>query len=110
MGSPQLTGSMETLVFLVHLVVSSFLTGMEEPVKRENFRQFFAQFRLDAAAGGGPAIESEEFMMFTNVIRTQDGATMVENANFEIPGFATGSYQVVASGGKVLWEQAAPDN
>ena len=40
----------------------------------------------------------------------QVGATLVEAAQFEVPGFATGCYMVAAMGGKILWEQANPDN
>ena len=40
----------------------------------------------------------------------QVGATLVEAANFEVPGFATGCYMAAACGGRVLWEEAAPDS
>eukprot|EP00091_Calanus_sinicus_P003470 TRINITY_DN13638_c0_g2_i2.p1 TRINITY_DN13638_c0_g2~~TRINITY_DN13638_c0_g2_i2.p1 ORF type:complete len:132 (-),score=58.80 TRINITY_DN13638_c0_g2_i2:90-458(-) len=86
------------------------MTGMEEPVKLDKFQQFFVQFRKDVEAGGGPGVESDVFMKFTNVIRRQVGATLVEAAKFEVPGFATGCYLAAACGGKVLWEEAAPDS
>ena len=47
------------------------MTGMDEPVKLDNFKQFFVQFRKEVEAGGGPGIESDVFMKFTNVIRRQ---------------------------------------
>ena len=37
----------------------------------------------------------------------QVGDTLVETAQFEVPGFASGCYMVAARGGRVLWEQAA---
>ena len=40
----------------------------------------------------------------------QVGATLVEAAQFEVPGFATGCYMVAAMEGKILWEQANPDD
>ena len=43
-------------------------------------------------------------------LSVQVGATLVEAAKFEVPGFATGCYMVAACGGKVLWEEAAPDS
>ena len=45
-----------------------------------------------------------------NNFPVQVGATLVEAANFEVPGFATGCYMVAACGGRVLWEEAAPDS
>ena len=45
------------------------LKGMKEPVKLNQFKKFFVQFRKDAAAAGGPAVGSNKFMMFQNVIR-----------------------------------------
>jgi hypothetical protein len=45
------------------------MTGMEKPVTLGKFKKFFKQFRKDAEAGGGPALESDHFMKFTNVIR-----------------------------------------
>ena len=42
---------------------------MKEPVKLNQFKKFFVQFRKDAAAAGGPAVGSNKFMMFQNVIR-----------------------------------------
>ena len=47
------------------------MTGMVEPVKQDNFKQFFVQFRKEVEAGGGPGVESAVFMKFTNVIRRQ---------------------------------------
>ena len=45
------------------------LTGLEEPIKLDNFKNFVVQFRKNAEAAGGPGVESDDFMKFTNVIR-----------------------------------------
>ena len=47
------------------------MPGMEAPVKLQDFKQFFVQFRTDIAAGGGPALDSDVFMKFKTVIRRQ---------------------------------------
>ena len=37
------------------------MPGMEAPVKLQDFKQFFVQFRTDIAAGGGPALDSDVY-------------------------------------------------
>ena len=55
------------------------MTGMEEPVTRDKFRNFLKQFRKDAEAGGGPGVESEDFKKFTNVFRRKVTEIVVDS-------------------------------
>jgi len=79
-----------------------------EPVGRRDIHKFFIKFREQAAAAGGPVITSDDFLRMTNVIRKEwhEQDAMIESANWEIPGYATGVYHVLVHDGKVMWEQA----
>jgi hypothetical protein len=79
-----------------------------EPVGRRDIHKFFIKFREQAAAAGGPVITSDDFLRMTNVIRKEwpEQNALIESANWEIPGFATGVYHVLVHNGQVMWEQA----
>jgi len=79
-----------------------------EPVGRREIHKFFIKFREQAAAAGGPVITSDDFLRATNVIRKEwpEQNALIESANWEIPGYATGVYHVLVHNGKVMWEQA----
>jgi len=79
-----------------------------EPVGRRDIHKFFIKFREQAAAAGGPVITSDDFLRMTNVIRKEwpEQDALIESANWEIPGYATGVYHVLVHNGKVMWEQA----
>ena len=47
------------------------MSGMDDPIKLDNFVQFFIEFRKDAEAAGGPEAGSDAFMKFKNIIRRQ---------------------------------------
>ena len=64
-------GDMNTIYPVLDKSYTFAMSGMEEPVKLENLKQFFSQFRSDVATGGGPATDSDTFMRFTNIIRRQ---------------------------------------
>ena len=40
-----------------------------ESVDRETFGTFWQQFRKDIEKGGGPSVDSSQFMTFRNIIR-----------------------------------------
>jgi len=120
-------GDMRPYLSILH--PSYTLSGVSPtPVPRDEIYEFVIKFREQAAAAGGPAVESKDFLRLTNLIRTEFSGegmvhfpsslipsreklaeqedAMIESANFEIPGFAKGIYHILVHKGKVMWEHA----
>ena len=57
------------------------ITG-EDPVPRDQFKQYVVTLRKEVVEGGGPAVESDDFMRFTKVNRKQVAEIIQDNITF----------------------------